>query len=266
MRIFLSYASEDRPVAESLAISLAQEGHDVFFDRTSLPAGDAFHARIRDGIEAADLVVFLVSPDSVASNGYARTELNLTHEKWKNPSGKVLPVIVRPTSFADLPAYLKAVTVLEPQGNVEAEVLAQIARMQRRPRRRLLWIGATCAAIAALAVAWIVRSGNNHTAQLATCFLDATVRPIDDAASAPLDALAIEVAYQGAAKAFIVSASGRARVDVGPLTPETAQWIIALHAPDGTEIGRESMVGCPASSRTLEIADRYAVVVGPRSP
>ena len=72
-RVFLSYAREQRDVAEYLAQTLENDGIDVFFDRHDLPAGDAFHARIRAGIRRCHRFVFLVSPDSVTPGSYALT-------------------------------------------------------------------------------------------------------------------------------------------------------------------------------------------------
>jgi hypothetical protein len=49
-RVFLSYAREQRTLAEFLSQTLENAGIDVFFDRHDLPAGEAFHQRIRAGI------------------------------------------------------------------------------------------------------------------------------------------------------------------------------------------------------------------------
>jgi hypothetical protein len=53
------------------------------------------------------LFIFLISPDSVAKSTYALTELNLAQEKWPNPLGHVLPVMVRATDDGSIPNYLK---------------------------------------------------------------------------------------------------------------------------------------------------------------
>ncbi|MGL6109893.1 MAG: toll/interleukin-1 receptor domain-containing protein, partial [Rubrivivax sp.] len=133
MMIFLSYASEDRPLAEEIQLALAGAGHEVFFDRESLPAGGDYHARIKASVDAAELFVFLVSPDSVAPGGYALTEMGYARSRWAHPKGHVLPVLLRPTPFAAIPAYLKSVTVLEPSGNTAAEVLAAVVRLPAPP-------------------------------------------------------------------------------------------------------------------------------------
>ncbi len=133
MKIFLSYASEDRPRAEEIQLALAGAGHEVFFDRESLPAGGDYHTRIKASVDESDLFVFLISPDSVATGGYALTEMGYARSRWPHPKGHVLPVVIRATPFPTIPAYLKSVTVLEPSGNAAAEVVAAAARLASMP-------------------------------------------------------------------------------------------------------------------------------------
>lgn len=132
----MSYASEDRGIAEPLALALRSNDHDVFFDRDNLPAGAAYDRRIKDEIDASDLVVFLVSPHSVADGRYTQTELTFTRAKWPSPSRRVVPVMVRPTEFPAIPSYLKAATVLQPAGNIAAEVAANIETNYGRPNAK----------------------------------------------------------------------------------------------------------------------------------
>jgi hypothetical protein len=143
MKIFLSYPSVQRPLAERMALALEAEGHEVFFDRHDLDAGEAFHQRLREGIGTADAMVFLVTPESVARGSYTLTELDLARQRWRRPSGHVLPVMMAPTPIAELPAYLAAVTVLQPQGEPVAETVAAVARLgpDRSARTRRLAIG-----------------------------------------------------------------------------------------------------------------------------
>lgn len=129
MHIFVSYSSKHRDLAEQVALSLAGDGHTVFFDRTSLPPGREFHRHIRAEIERADLFVFLVAPESVAKSSYTRTELLFARKKWPHPEGHVLPVVIEPTDMAAIPPYLRAVTLLSPEGSIAAEVAAHVATM-----------------------------------------------------------------------------------------------------------------------------------------
>lgn len=138
MRVFLSYASEDRNQAEAIYLSLRGQGHTVFFDRTDLPPGEEYDARIRRGIEGAQLLVFLISPYSLDAGSYTLTELDIAQKTWEHPTGRVLPVVVRPTSLDRIPPYLKSVTLLEPEGNLVATVADSVHRIALA-RRRAIW-------------------------------------------------------------------------------------------------------------------------------
>ncbi len=62
---------------------------------------------------------------------YTLTELKFAEEKWPSPVGRVLPVAVRPTEKAAIPAYLRAMVILRPRGSVAAEVVAAVDRLSR---------------------------------------------------------------------------------------------------------------------------------------
>ena len=129
MRIFLSYAGVHRSIADAIVLRLRQAGHSVFFDLDALPLAESYDERIRRAIDASDALVFLVSPESVTPGAYALTELEFARRRWEDPSGKVLPVMIADTDYAHIPAYLRAVTVLEPH------------KATWRPRQRLRSLG-----------------------------------------------------------------------------------------------------------------------------
>lgn len=132
MNVFLSYSSSERELAERLAYSLRNEGDSVFFDRTSLPPGEGYHSRIRNAIERCNLFIFLVSRDSISRGSYALAELGMAQHKWASPSGRILPVMVSEVDLDTLPPYLNAVSVLRPQGDPVAEVVAVVSRLRLR--------------------------------------------------------------------------------------------------------------------------------------
>ncbi len=149
MRVFMSYASENKTAAEAIAFSLRSRGHHVFFDRDDLPDGASYDDRIEAAVENSDLFIFLITPEAVAQGRFTMTELKFARHKWRNPSGFVLPVMLTPTPMADVPSYLKAVTLLEPQGNAAAEVSFAAERL--RGAERALNIAALCALAGAAA-------------------------------------------------------------------------------------------------------------------
>jgi formylglycine-generating enzyme required for sulfatase activity len=160
VRIFLSYASQDRPSAEAINRALLEQGHDVFFDREDLPPGEEFHTRIRRAIEKADLFVFLVSEDAIDSGSYTLNELEIAEKSLKRASGRLLPVLLQPTAIERLPALVKSVTVLDSPGNVPAAVADAVHRIALDRRRSLLWRvgGGIAAAVLVAAIVWFVRS------------------------------------------------------------------------------------------------------------
>lgn len=131
MQVFLSYASEDKDFAEQIQLALAAANHQIFFDAESLPPGGDYHSRIRDAVSGSDAFVFLISPSSVAQGSYALTELGFVRTKWVSPKDRVVPVVVRETPWEQIPNYLKAVTVMEPRGNIAAEVVSAITTINQ---------------------------------------------------------------------------------------------------------------------------------------
>src|SRR5690349_18856892 len=136
--VFLSYSSEQSDTATRIELSLKEDGNKVFRDRSSLPAGEAFDARIRDAVADSDVFVFLITRESVSAGRYTLTELKFAEEKWANPSGRVLPVMVEPVPKDAIPAYLRAVSFLTPKGSLTAEVAAAVALMRAPWWRRML--------------------------------------------------------------------------------------------------------------------------------
>ena len=138
MKIFVSYASEQREIAERIYLKLVSAGHDVFFDRQDLPPGHPFDEKIKENIEACDLFVFLLTPDSIETGSYALTELELARRKWPNPEGRVLTVNLGNLEGREIPNYLRANIYLSPTGDPASETLFTLQRMGERLRRPTL--------------------------------------------------------------------------------------------------------------------------------
>ncbi|MFG2278758.1 TIR domain-containing protein [Streptomyces asoensis] len=98
--VFLSYAAQDAPEARKLEQALALTGIDVWSDR-KLRAGDQWARVISEALENAEVILVLISPSSLASAWVAREwQIALTRSK------RVIPVLVRGATFADLPPAL----------------------------------------------------------------------------------------------------------------------------------------------------------------
>jgi TIR domain len=108
-RIFVSHSSVNN--AEAIAIRdwmKAQGWDDVFLDldpERGLAAGDPWQSALRVAIARCELVVVLISPDWAASS-WCKTEFLLA-KLGANPKA-ILPVIVEPTPWSELPTEMKA--------------------------------------------------------------------------------------------------------------------------------------------------------------
>ena len=89
LQIFVSYVAEQREIAQEIALALRAEGYQVFLDRSELDEGDAYNQCIREALQASELLVFLVSPQSVSAGRYTLTELAFAEQKWSSPAGHV---------------------------------------------------------------------------------------------------------------------------------------------------------------------------------
>ena len=125
MKIFLSYASQDIESAKAIYLVLRDQGHRVFFDRAELPAGDEYHNRIRAAVEKSRLFLFLISPNAVDAGSYTLTELDIADKA----GSKILPVMIAKTPIESLPASIKGITFLQPDGSLPAAVAAEVHRI-----------------------------------------------------------------------------------------------------------------------------------------
>jgi WD40 repeat protein len=101
-QVFISYADADRAAMEKIRNSLRRESITVWTNTTDIQTGEVFEEAIKRGIEQADNVVYLLSPNSVTSD-FCQRELDeaLSHNK------RIIPVLVRETPPEQLPSALR---------------------------------------------------------------------------------------------------------------------------------------------------------------
>ncbi len=104
--IFIGYAGPDRGHAEALSAALAAVGLDAFVDTLALSPGDVWPTRIVEALEAASLIVVLVSGHwRAAPRLYATDEVIRAVEQAK-AGVRVVPVIIGAVSTAAMPTGL----------------------------------------------------------------------------------------------------------------------------------------------------------------
>jgi internalin A len=115
VKLFISYSHKDEEMCKELKDHLTtlerQQLIEFWYDR-NIDAGDEFDAEIKQRLEAADIILLLVSSAFVASKYIWNIELKRAMERHEAQEARVIPVILRPvdwqeTTFSKLKALPK---------------------------------------------------------------------------------------------------------------------------------------------------------------
>ena len=113
-RLFVSYARGDKAAALALVRALEAAGFEVFIDLERLEFGEAWQAQLSASIAAADSVLWLVTPASLASR-WCQWELHEV-ERWRR---RLLPLRLANIDHDTLPPILARVHLLPAEGLFE---------------------------------------------------------------------------------------------------------------------------------------------------
>jgi Effector-associated domain 5/TIR domain len=106
-KLFVSYSHADKEWLERLRVHLKpldRAGKIDFWDDTRIPHGAKWRQEIQKALDAASIAVLLVSADFLASDFVASEELpKLLHAEAQRGL-RVIPIIVGPCLFNDMPA------------------------------------------------------------------------------------------------------------------------------------------------------------------
>ncbi|NET59648.1 MAG: TIR domain-containing protein [Symploca sp. SIO2E6] len=119
-QVFLSYSQTDKTTMEDLRRSLMQECFTVWTNTTDIQTSEDFEDAINRGIEQADNLIFLLSPDSLTSK-YCQQELNYALSLNK----RIIPVLVRETDPKQIPDTLRSLQYIDLTDNVKEEYYYQ---------------------------------------------------------------------------------------------------------------------------------------------
>lgn len=100
--LFLVYAQQDLELRNQLATHLSvlkrQGVIDNWYERRVV-AGEEVGSKVNEHLEAAQIILLLVSPDFVASDYCYDFEISRALEKHRNREARVIPVILRPVEW-----------------------------------------------------------------------------------------------------------------------------------------------------------------------
>jgi hypothetical protein len=97
-RVFISYSRKDQLFARKLRDSIEAAGETAWTDWIDIPYGSDWWEQITKGIAAANTFVFIISPDSIASE-VCNDEIKYAHSQNK----RIIPILHRePTTEAPI--------------------------------------------------------------------------------------------------------------------------------------------------------------------
>jgi formylglycine-generating enzyme required for sulfatase activity len=102
LKVFISYSRKDEDFAQELLAGLELVGFEPYLNKHDIAAGEDWAARLGPLIEAADTVVFVISPDAVASE---RCVWEVDHSV--SLKKRLLPIVWRRVEEAQVPQSLK---------------------------------------------------------------------------------------------------------------------------------------------------------------
>ena len=105
-RLFFSYSHRDEELRNELETHLAglrrQGVIEAWHDRR-IVAGSDVHDEISEHLENADIILLLVSPYFIASDYCFDVEMQRAMERHETGAARVIPVILHPSDWHDLP-------------------------------------------------------------------------------------------------------------------------------------------------------------------
>jgi hypothetical protein len=124
LKVFISYSRQDSSaLADEIVTGLELLGFEPFLDRHDIAAGEDWEARLAKLIQAADTVVFVISPKSVQSER-CQWEVDKSLERSK----RLIPVLGHAVPDADVPGTLTRLNYIYfTQGQSFARALGQLA-------------------------------------------------------------------------------------------------------------------------------------------
>ncbi len=114
--LFVSYSRRDSRTVDSLVARLAEDGHSAWIDREGIDGGAQWRATIVKAINAADVVLLVLTADSAASDN-VRRELDIAQDS----PARIVPIQFGAVTVPDAMAYqLAGVQIIDMTGDREA--------------------------------------------------------------------------------------------------------------------------------------------------
>jgi formylglycine-generating enzyme required for sulfatase activity len=133
LSVFISYSRKDTETAERLREILNELEFETYLDKHDILPGEPWQERLNRLIEAADAVVFLISPDSVSSP-VCSWEVNESERLAK----RILSVVIRDAPADAIPQRLKRLNYIFMRNS--AEEAGGVAKLREALLTDIEWL------------------------------------------------------------------------------------------------------------------------------
>ena len=113
VRIFISYAREDKQKAEDLYQRLAEEGFEPWIDTKNILGGERWESSIERAIKTSDFFIGCLSTNSVSKRGFLQKEIKTALDVWKQKLDSDIFLIPVRLEECDVPESLRTLHWLD---------------------------------------------------------------------------------------------------------------------------------------------------------
>ncbi len=122
---FFSYSEVDIATMHQVRGILLRSGITVWTNKTDIQTGEVFEEAINRGIEQADNIVYLISPDALTSH-YCQQEIDYALSLNK----RIIPLLIRTIDLEEIPPVIRALQFIDLTNNqTEADLHRDLAQL-----------------------------------------------------------------------------------------------------------------------------------------
>jgi len=106
MEVFVSYSKEDKDSLDKLKLyceTLFKDNIMEEWDDTKLIIGEEWEEKINKKLESADMIIFLVSPEMIATKFIQQVEMEKAIKRAAKDELQILPIILKPCDWQNTP-------------------------------------------------------------------------------------------------------------------------------------------------------------------
>ena len=111
--VFISYNKTDKSIAHEIAMFLAVEGIDVWFDEWKIAAGDSITKKIINGLKHCTHFLILWSKNSSQSNWVNKELESILSKAIQTGFPKIIPIVLNDTPLPELISDIKYIRFVD---------------------------------------------------------------------------------------------------------------------------------------------------------